>query len=75
MRAWWLKANACNQWKLFHTLRTHQGLPDDEGNDDADNEDDDDDVVMIKPDHHDDQDDHHDIEDDHDISVGQIGMP
>ena len=22
-RAWWLKPNACNQWKLFHTLRTH----------------------------------------------------
>ena len=33
-RAWWLKPNACNQWKLFHTLRTHHEANDDDGKDD-----------------------------------------
>ena len=39
VRAWWLKPNACNQWKLFHTLRTHHEANEDDGKygDGADN--------------------------------------
>ena len=59
-RAWWLKPNACNQWKLFHTLRTHHEANDDDGKDDdgddepSCDEDDDDgaDNCYYGPNHH-----------------------
>ena len=38
-RAWWLKPNACNQWKLFHTLRTHHHASGDDGGEDDDSDD------------------------------------